>query len=191
MLADAASECEQRCQYRQRRWQHDTTIAGLAANMSATTNNITGTTNINTSGAATTTIGAATNSLVVNAPTTHNGITTFNNVVNHGANADNGSNFQITGGAINGTPIGAVTPSTGAFTTITSNTAGDIFSGNSVGTSVLTLTNSVGTGNALNVTNGIGTFGTSGAPDGVRVVINGQVSTTPVLPGRFRIGRQW
>src|SRR5581483_2025832 len=164
-----------------------TTISGLTANMSATTNNITGTANINTSGAATTTIGATTNSLVINAPTTHNGITTFNNVVNHGANADNGSNFQITGGAINGTPIGAVTPSTGSFTTLMSNTAGDVFSGNSAGTSILTLTNSTATGNALNVTNGIGTFGTSGAPDGVRVVINGQVSPTPVLAGQYEL----
>jgi hypothetical protein len=49
---------------------------------------------------------------------TFTGTTTFQGPAVHGSNADSGSNFQISGGAVNNTPIGGTTPNTGAFSNL-------------------------------------------------------------------------
>jgi hypothetical protein len=139
------------------------TVSGagtVAIGNASSTTNMLGAVNINTTGATNTIIGSGTSTLTVNGPTTHNGTTLFNNnITQNGGFSAQFDNTQING---NLTATG----------TLSSNTAGDVFTGNST-TPVLTLTNATSTSNALNVTSGIAQFGASGSADGQRVVING------------------
>ena len=83
-----------------------------------------------TGATAANTIGNAGGTNAINGTNTINGASTFNSTAAFGANAVTGSNFQITGASMSGTaitasslnssPVGAGTPSTGAFTTLNS-----------------------------------------------------------------------
>ncbi|NDD75639.1 MAG: hypothetical protein EBZ40_11790, partial [Gammaproteobacteria bacterium] len=88
------------------------------------TNTLSGVTAINTSGTATTTIGNANSATSIGGALSVAGASTFASLLtaNGGITADTltTANAVITGGSINGTPIGNSVPSTGAFTTLSS-----------------------------------------------------------------------
>jgi len=87
---------------------------------------------------------------IINGTNTINGNSTFNGTAAFGANNVSGSSFTITGGTINNTNIGATTPGTGAFTTLSSTGASNIGTGSG-------LTNSFGNGTGATNTIGGGT----------------------------------
>jgi hypothetical protein len=93
----------------------------------------------------------------INGTNTFNGNSTFNGTAAFGANNVSGSNFTITGGSINNTPIGATTPSTGAFTTLSSSSTSNIGTGSNLNNTFGSGATSVNTfGNGTGSTNTIG-----------------------------------
>jgi hypothetical protein len=124
---------------------------GSGANTVNTFGNNSGDVNsIGTGIGAVNTIGASGGSNTINGTNTVNGNSTFNGTAAFGANNVSGSNFTITGGTINNTSVGATTPSTGAFTTLSSSGNSNIATGSG-------LTNTFGNGTGATNTIGGGT----------------------------------
>jgi hypothetical protein len=72
------------------------------------------------------------------------------------------SNINVTGGAVNGTPIGATTPSTGAFTTLSA-TGNATLGGNESVTGTMTVTGASTLAGGISSYNGVATVG-NGVP---------------------------
>lgn len=100
----------------------------------------------------------------LNNGTLNTGMTLTNNgTINGGALTNNNiSGAAITASTINSTTIGATTPSSAVFTTLRANSTSDLVGLATVG-------------------------GTVGGADGNKMVINGQVSPTPVTSGQFEL----